>query len=183
MSQIEVEVGPWRAAVVGSADTCRLDPSGTFDDLEQALDPPLVDERSATVEIRRAAGGHWPWALLGAAHRPAPGKELRYQVAHTGELGSDLVESCVGLFGRELKVGLPSEFALAALDGLVRFSGAPIRPGHVVVVSGGYDDVDSSSYIFERAAGLLKWVLLTQFPDPLPSSEQLATFLKGWSEG
>jgi hypothetical protein len=65
-------------------------------------------------------------------------------------------------FAGPLVPGLPSEFAQAALDGLVRCTSTWHSGGLLVVDRGAYDEVDSSPVAFEIAGGLLGLALLAE---------------------
>jgi hypothetical protein len=134
----------------------------------------------AAVEVRRAAGGIAPRALLGGSFRFEEGPALSLRVAWSGTLAGEGAEgeACEGLLGQSLLKGLPDEFAAAVLRGL-NSARELNAPGILSVQQAGYDPVDSSEYAFERAALLLKWVLLANAPQG-PSSADLATFLDGW---
>jgi hypothetical protein len=97
---------------------------------------------------------------------------LEIQIAHSGDLASAPESDCTALLGRPLVSGLPSEFAEAALDGLVRFAPDTNRSGRLVIDGGGYDAADSSQFAFEHAAALLKWAILAT-----PTAEVTVTSL------
>lgn len=181
MTAVEAVRGPWRAALVGSIDECGYEPLEELSEDEPAFVAAHISARSTVVEIRRAGGGIMPWALVGAIYRPGAGDTLRFEVPHSGELSMVSASTCTGPLGRPLKAGLPIEFAQAVLDGLIRYEPASNRPGQLRVVSAGYDDAESSAYVFERAAALLKWVLLAEFQGAGPTAEDLAGLLDQWS--
>lgn len=161
---MEASVGLWRAGVLVDESRCRFEPVGWLSDADPAGQP-LAASRSATLELRRAAGGVMPWALLGATYEPNDSGALTIRVAHSGEVASAPLHEGAGLLGRPLACGLPKEFAEATLDGLI-----PIRSGAQPLRTTRHRwrwlrRGDSSQFAFEHAASLLKWVLLGVSPD------------------
>ena len=55
--------------------------------------------------------------------------------------------------------GLPLEFAVPALEGFLAATPYIEVSGDVRVDVAGYDEVESSAIVFERAGGLLRYVL------------------------
>ena len=127
------------------------------DDVEASSDP-VVSGITLTVEVRYFPSGRMPWALLGARFDPSPGRVVEFEVGHTGQSPMGSAPSCQGPLGRPLVPALPLEVARGAMAGLIGCN-EPLPPGRLTVVAGGYDEVDSSFYIFERAAYLLRLLL------------------------
>jgi hypothetical protein len=110
------------------------------------------------VEVRLHAGGMTPCALLGGQFADDDRSDVALAVGCSGDLVGGALPSCAGFLGRTFVPGLPTEFAQGAMNGLVRAE-SPLPPGRVEVIAGGYDDVDSSEFAFERAGGLLRLTL------------------------
>lgn len=109
----------------------------------------------ATVEILRHAGGLMPRALVGGAFTPSTDSRLAIEVATSGQNVSG-APTCPSQLGKPLVPGLPDEFALSVIDGLIRR--AP-QGGRIVVDRAAFDPVESSPLAFELAAELLAVVL------------------------
>lgn len=169
---------PWRAAVAVDGGLWAFDPAGWLEETVGASGGTRAFDVSATVEVRRAAGGIAPSALLGGSFEPKDGTSLSLRVAWSGALATDNADAQKGLLGHALVKGLADEFASAVLRGL---SSQPElnEPGVLTVQEGAYDPVESSGYAFERAAALLKWVLLVHGSKG-PSAAELAMYLGQW---
>ncbi|HEU5158122.1 MAG TPA: hypothetical protein VFU43_14085 [Streptosporangiaceae bacterium] len=115
------------------------------------------------VEVFRATSGITPRALVGGELALAGRDSLKVRVAQSSSamtLGAE--KTCPSKFAGSLVPGLPSEFAQATLDGLVRVPANWPSGGLLVVDRGAYDEVESSSLAFEIASGLLVLSLLAE---------------------
>ena len=172
--------GPWRAAVALDSFGWGFPAVGWIEESAAVSDRAPRTVLTATVEIRLRWSGINPCALLGGTftHQEIPSLSLR--VARAGAtLGVDASDAgSEGLLGQPLVKGIPDEFAAAVVRGLTSQVGLN-RPGVLRVDKGGYDPVDSSRLAFERAAELLKWVLLAN-GSAGPSADDLATYLARW---
>lgn len=160
MTPVAVRVGPWQIAV-----SDRVEPTAQFDTdrwlrlSARAASASASASASVTVEVLRSGSGVAPRALVGGTFQPQ-GSGLVIEVGSTGGLTEGAPRACESSFDRPLVVGLPEEFAQAALDGLARVVDAlTLPPGVLTICAGGYDEVDSSPLAFERAAGAVGWVL------------------------
>jgi hypothetical protein len=179
---VEQTRGPWRVAIFDEMQ-CPYEPVGSLSrEHSGTTDPPLGSEGTATVEVRRAGGGLMPWAMLGGAYKPKTGESFRIDVPHSGPLSNETRLDCVGPLGRQLNSGLPLEFAEAVAVALV----APLehlnRPGRIRVLCAAYDVIESSAYIFGRAAELLKWALLSDLRYDEAALADLSVVLDDWVE-
>ena len=172
-------VGPWTAAATASL-SCQFDPTGWLRDrVGASRRRPSVEASAATVEVRLRAGGIAPCALLGASFVTSALADVELAVGHAGVSVGGTRTSCIGLLGRPLIRGLPTEFGEGALNGLVRAE-APLPPGRLEVVAEGYDDADSSEFAFERAGGLLRLVLSHVVANEQWDADVIAEILRGW---
>jgi hypothetical protein len=160
VTPVAAGVGPWRIAV-----SDRLELTGEFDTdrwlrlSARAASASVSASAEITVEVLRSGSGVVPRALVGGTFQPH-GSGLVIEVGSTGDLTEGAPRACESSFDHPLAVGLPEEFAQAALDGLARVVDAlTLPPGVLRICAGGYDEVDSSPLAFERAAGALGWVL------------------------
>jgi hypothetical protein len=112
----------------------------------------------AFVELRGHRGPS-SIAAVGGEWHPDDGDSV-VEVADSGDLTTGASADALTESGAKLVPGLPEEFAVAVLDG---FLAAPCSDGIVAGVyridRGGYDEVESSQIVFERASGLLRCVL------------------------
>ena len=160
MKSIVVEMGAWRAGVhVGELGFI-------FEERDRLLDREAATAltgrgQTAVAEIRRNASGVNPWALVSGRFVPSRSQWFSVGVGQTGPFPERCDPISAGPLGRELCVGLPDEFSQSVMDGLLRFDAGHRPSGRLDVVGAGFDVVDSSEAIFEVAAGLLKWALLT----------------------
>ncbi|HEX5496436.1 MAG TPA: hypothetical protein VFX70_17890 [Mycobacteriales bacterium] len=118
------------------------------------------------VEVLRRFGGHVPRALLGGEFLPA-GRDhsATIEVGYVAGAGESAVASCPSrLWNRPFCAGLPEEFASAVLDGLVD-TGARLPPGVLRVDRAGFDEVESSAWVFGLAANVLGCGLVAMFTD------------------
>jgi len=136
-------------------------------------------QRQATVAVARDLGGIRPRAQLAGEFTPDSRGSFRVRVASSGELPERAIHDCPGLLGSDIVAGLPDEFAQAVVDGLVRYAPYLNRSGILRVFGGGFDEVDSSEFAFERAAGLLKWSLLGLTSEC--TAEDLSNFVSDWN--
>ncbi|HET9731999.1 MAG TPA: hypothetical protein VFP54_04925 [Acidimicrobiales bacterium] len=171
-------VGPWTAAATASL-MCQFEPTDWLFDRVDAGERSVDALIAVTVEVRLRAGGMAPCALVGARFVSSDRADTELAVGHSAELAEGVRPSCVGLLGRSLVSGLPKEFAEGVLNGLVRVE-APLPPGRLEVVAAGYDDVDSSEFAFERAAGLLRHVLSDLASNKEFGAPAIAEVLREW---
>jgi hypothetical protein len=106
------------------------------------------------VEVQRRFGGHAPRALLGAEFLPAPSTDIVFQVGYVAESDDSAAAFPGRLFEWPFAVGLPEEFAPAVLDALLA-DGAAWPAGVLRVDRAGYDEIESSAWVFGQAAGVL----------------------------
>jgi hypothetical protein len=153
-----VEQGPWRAAISSDEPSARYEVRRwvTASVVASAKCTDIAPAR-AVIELRRRSGGIVPHALVGGELLLGDGGSLRFEVGESNRLAvGDALTCASSLARRSLVPGLPPEFALAALDGLVKAATAEDPPaGTIRVDRGGYDEVDSSQISFEYAASLL----------------------------
>lgn len=151
-----VSVGTRRAAVGGDEPTASFGASRVLREAT-AVEPGEAPGNPArcVVEILRRGGGLMPRALLGGVYTPGGENEL---VIEVGSSGSSLAgaPTCVSQLWRPLVPGLPDEFALPSVDGLLR---SALPPGLVVLDRAAFDPVESSPLAFELVAELLAIVL------------------------
>jgi hypothetical protein len=102
------------------------------------------------VEILRQSGGLAPRALLGGSFTPGTGSV----VINVGvsEPAGEVAATCQSQLWKPLIPGVPSEFAEAAMAGIVRRQQLP--GGLLVVDRGAHDRVESSPLAFELAGEL-----------------------------
>jgi hypothetical protein len=147
---------------------------------EQARRPAGEDlGRSArvVVEVQRRFGGLAPRALLGAEFIVNSGAETVFHVGFSAI--PDPPAACPSrLWTRPFTVGLPEEFAPAVLDGLVA-EGATWPPGVLRVDRAGFDEVESSSVIFEQTATALARALAASLRGT-DIEEELRTLMLKW---
>lgn len=166
--------GPWRIAVSDLEPTAEFNSDRWLRRSVPAAGLPVTTSVAITIEVSRAAGGMWPRALLGGSFRPQ-GSELHLEVGFTGELAHDAPRTCRSLLHRPLVPGLPEEFAPAVLDGLARVADALKLPAGVLRIHAGGYGVDSSRWVFERAASGFGWVLHQTYQ---PGGLQLANLTR-----
>ena len=180
MNPLVCSAGPWTAAVLVDSVLGMFEPTGWVEDRDLAT-AGEGEQGRATVEVRRTTGGIRPRALIAGEFRPDSSGSFNVRVANSGDLPEHADHDCPGLLGSDLATGLPEEFAQAVVDGLIRFAPVLNRSGVLEVVGGAFDEVDSSEFAFEHAAGLLKWALLGFVGEP--PAPDLAKFLAGWGGG
>lgn len=172
--------GPWRAGVVVAELHCQFEAESWLTDSVPSDAQPVTSHMQLTVELRQVVSGRLPWALLAADYAPSDSERVNFEVGQTGELSSGNAAHCQGPLKRPLVAGLPTEFALATLDGLVRRKLA-LPPGCLRIVGAGYDEVESSAVIFERAAGFLVEIVRLCIDADSVSEKQLSEILSGWN--
>lgn len=160
-----VRHGPWQIAV-GDDDGGA---SYAVDDWLEWSEPDpgsppesRTDTVRAVVEVRRAAGGVSPRALIGGEMRHSGHGARQVRVGQSSKMTLGAARTCASLVRGMLVPGLPPEFAQAALDGAVR---VPARWGSgdlMVVDRAAYDEVDSSPAAFEFAGGILVLALIAR---------------------
>lgn len=96
-----------------------------------------------------------PRALLGGVYAPGGENELVIEVGTSGPSFAG-APTCASQLWRPLVPGLPEEFALPSVNGLLRIA---LPPGRVVLDRAAFDPVESSPLAFELAAELLALVL------------------------
>ena len=152
--------GGWEAsAIVGDAP-CGFVPIDWLKEDVDASSDPVASGVTLTVEVRYFPSGRMPWALIGGQFEPSSDGPVEFVVGHSGETKVGEARSCQGPLGRRLVPALPLEFARGAISGFGRCS-APLPPGCLSVTAGGYDEVESSFWIFESAACLLRSLFST----------------------
>ncbi len=139
----------------------RFVPQGWTDGVVDA-EPGGGSKRSATVSVYRDMGGITPRALLAGEFTPAAEKVLCVRVPRSGVLLERPSHDCPDLFGDRLATGLPDEFSEAVTHSLIASGSTMKLSGYLEVVGAGYDEVNSSSLVFEIAADALKYVLMSQ---------------------
>ena len=157
-----VEEGRWRASVETDQPQASYDVKGwlTWDDPEPRRCPDFPVLR-AVLELRRTPRSVSSAALGGGELRHADG--LHFYVAQPSErMTVGARASCPSSLSKPLVPGLTRELAQAVLDGLVRVPVTPQHCGQLTVDRAGYDEVESSPFVFERAAGLLRGVLVAR---------------------
>lgn len=178
VSTLVCSAGPWTVAILPGSVVGRFEPLGWVEDDDLAGTGGRRQTR-ATVSVVRDMGGIRPRALVAGEFTPNSSGSFKVRVARSGELPEHADHDCPGLIGSDLVAGLPDEFAHTVVDGLVRFSPGLNRSGVLQVLGGGFDEVDSSAFAFEHAAGLLKWALLGLRSEG--TTADLENFLADWS--
>lgn len=178
---IDIQEGIWALAVRAEHEAAAFIPTGSLSDSE-LVDPSssMAPGARAVVELRAVAGGLRPRGLLGGEFAPRPGTEIMFRLGHSGALGLGAPATCPSVIGGQaLVAGLPVEFAQAALDGLVRVQCAAALPAGVLSIDrGGYDEVESSQMVFERASGLLRCVLTALVVGEEPNEAELRNLIR-----
>lgn len=179
MIPLVLEHSGWRLSISDGAPGCRLEsPVGWLDrDLAVAA---VARGRSCSVPLELVAfgGGLRPQALLGAELIADPGTErLTVRFAHTGDLTLGAERRCESPLSGLVVAGLPLEFAIPALEGFLAVAPSLEVPGEVRVDVAGYDEVESSSVVFERAGGLLRHAVaaVASAQDPSSTLRELMT--------
>jgi hypothetical protein len=113
----------------------------------------------ALVEVQRRFGGLAPRALIGGEYRCDGSGECAIDVGYSADAGPE-VKSCASrLWRRPFSVGLTDEFARGVLAGLIKEE-TSLPAGVLCIDRAGYDEVESSAFIFEQAAQMLRCVLM-----------------------
>lgn len=180
---VRLEEGIWSLAVEREHGPAAFTPVGTLHDVETAvasLEASQGHPLRAVVEVAALTGGVRPRGLIGGSFTPAATDQLALHVHHTGALGFGVPPDCPSLLsGRPLVVGLPAQFAEAAIDGLVRVTCRTSLPsGTLTVDRAGHDEVESSQVVFEKAAGILRCVLAAAHLGSLPDGDELRALLR-----
>jgi hypothetical protein len=115
---IVADVAPWKAAIEGAA-RCQFEPQGWLTGYTEAVVQRAQSEAVAMVEVRYFPSGRMPRALLGGIYRASDTAGVDLAIGHTGRFAPNGL-TCEGLLGEETLVGLPIEFAEAALHGFVQ---------------------------------------------------------------
>jgi hypothetical protein len=148
--------GEWRVALSDENSTAAYPIQNWLEWSEPASDDgPRSAHARAVIEIHRFLGGMSQRAMIGGEIRVKSQATSVIRVGWSGELTLGAAKTCQSELSGALAPGLPSEFAQAALDGIIRVPDER-RPGSVIIIDrAGYDEVDSSSVAFELAGGLL----------------------------
>lgn len=135
----------------------------------------------ALVELRLQQGGMAPRALLGGEFTPSEGTETTFEVMVAAEpLALGRSATCRSELGLPLVAGLPAEFAESVLTRLAVNGGArPLPSGIFRVDRAGHDEVESSPWVFGRAARLLRRVIDARLRGLDPAVEARAE-LQSW---
>lgn len=180
MKPVITGAGRWRIAVSAPPAAAAFAADRWLRESVPARGNPASSAVAVAVEVLRVGSGVTPRALVGGAFEPG-GSLLRLDVGSSGDLTSGAPAHCASLLGRPLVSGLPEEFAQAALDGLVRIAGSvSLPPGALRIDAAAYDEADSSSLAFERAAGALAWVIEQKYQPDGVLPEALSALVGAW---
>jgi hypothetical protein len=131
------------------------------------------------VEVQRRFSGHSPRALLGARYEPGEGGATMFEVGF-GVMAVDHETACPSrLHKRPYLPGLPEEFSAAVLDGLAH-GGAELPAGTVTVDRAGFDEVESSTFVFRQAAQVLRCALAASSRPAADVEVEVRTLLGTW---
>jgi hypothetical protein len=131
------------------------------------------------VEVQRRFGGHSPRALLGARYEPGEGGVTTFGVGF-GVIAVDNETACPSrLNKRPYLPGLPEEFSAAVLDGLAQEL-ADLPAGTVVVDRAGFDEVESSTFVFRQAAQVLRCAFAAKLCPAVDVEVEVRALVETW---
>jgi hypothetical protein len=164
-----IQVGTLRVGLVKSLRPARIDPASQTVDRFERLEGSVRSGRAA-VEIYRSVGYR---ALLGGTASKRSDHQIELQVFDSGQHFSG-EQRIVGELGHELFVGLPKEYVVGVLDGLLS---SPLGPSTVTIDQAAFDEVDSSIAAF-RLAGLSLGLAMSSAGGTGSFSSELEVLLK-----
>ena len=118
-----------------------------------------------------------PRALVGGEFQGTSRGSISVGVQKSSDDIPNTQRTCRSAFQPTLMPGMPSEFAEAVMDGIIRI---PLsKPsGKLIVNLGGYDFVESSQMAFEFAGGLLMATLIER----LRGRDLTPALVEGWRD-
>jgi hypothetical protein len=141
--------------------------------------PARAEQQGYGVEVSLRGSGLWPIAFIGGLLTPSD-TEFAVDLALT-ELTLGVMPNFRGLLGRDLIVGLPSEFGDAILAAIHDASRDLLLPaGTMRIEWGAYDEIHSSSYAFAHAARLMLTVHITGSSDSNLLRRTMESEMRSW---
>jgi hypothetical protein len=148
--------GEWRVALSDENATAAYQIQNWLEWSEPASgDEPRSAHARAVIEVYRFLGGMSQRALVGGEIRLKSQATSMIRVGQSSGLTLGAARTCQSELSGTLVPGLPSEFAQAVLDGIIRVPAERPRNSVIIIDRSGYDEVDSSPVAFELAGGLL----------------------------
>lgn len=147
-----IEVGQISVSLTGDSPQASFESSARASANLHALRHLSVSPTRALVEVYRRVGGIPQRAVIGGSWTGTTANVLEIGVSLSA--GSQAHDGAIfpGAFGRDFATGIPDEFGIGVLRGLLDVWPAA---GVIEIDRGASDEVESSPVAFELAAGVL----------------------------